>query len=236
MLTTVQLIWTLAPFGHDAQLDALAQQVAGAAESEHNAWWRAELDWALGSIARRRGDLAAALAYFEHARGLYGDAGMTRNLAPVLADIVEAATANADAPRAHAAASAFRMIARADPRAWAAWLPLIDAQLRRVDGDPAGGLEDLVARLDRAPGAIGAAAQASLFQLGRWQVESGRSGDLLLREAWRPWLDHPDAIALRIAALRANGRGADADAEQARLQRLRQSPQLDVAPATASPP
>jgi len=236
MLTTLQLIWTLAPFGRDAELDALTQQVASAADSEHNAWWRAELEWALGAIARRRGDHPAAIAHFERARGLYGDAGMTRNLAPVLADIVETAAANADAPRAHEAAAAFRAIATADARAWAAWLPLIDAQLRRVDGDRAGALEDLGARLDRAPDAIGAAAQASLFQLGRWQVESGRSEDLLVREAWRPWLDHPDAIGLRIAALRANGRGADADAEQTRLERLRHSPRLDLAPATASPP
>lgn len=235
MLTAVQLIWTLAPFGRDAEVDDLARQVAAASEREHNPYWRAELDWAIGALAARRGDRTAALAHFEDARRRYRGAGMTRNVAPVLADIVEAATANHDAARAHEAATAFRAIAEADARAWAAWLPLIDAQLRRVDGDAPGALADLESRLDRAPDATGAAAQASLFQLGRWQVASGRSEDLLSRNAWQPWLEqHPDAITLRVAALRASGRDADAAVEQARLDRLMQAPPLDL--ATEPPP
>ena len=230
MLSTVQLIWTLAPFGRDNEVDGLARQVAAASERERNAYWKAELDWATAALATRRGDRTAALTHLEQARISYRDAGMTRNLAPVLADIVEVATADGDLARAHEAASAFREIASADARAWAAWLPLIDAQLRRVDGDAPGALADLESRLDRAPAATGAAAQASLFQLGRWQIANGRSEDLLLRSAWQPWLEqHPDAIALRVAALRANGRAADAVIEQARLDRLRQAPQLDLA-------
>lgn len=230
MLTTVQLIWTLAPFERDREVDRLAQQVASASEREHNPYWKAELDWVLGTLAARRGDRTAALAHFEQARVLYRDAGMTRNLAPVLADIVEVATADGDPARAHEAASAFREIATADARAWAAWLPLIDAQLRRVDGDAPGALADLESRLDRAPEATGAPAQASLFQLGRWQIADDRSEDILLRSAWQPWLEqHPDAIALRVAALSANGRAADAAIEQARLDRLMQAPQLDLA-------
>jgi tetratricopeptide (TPR) repeat protein len=237
MMTTVQLIWTLAPFGRDTEVDGLARQIAAASEREHNSYWKAELDWVVGALAARRGDRTAALAHFEQARTLYGDAGMTRNLAPVLADIVEVATADGDAARAHQAASAFRAIAATDARAWAAWLPLIDAQLRRVDGDAPGALADLESRLDRAPGATGAAAQASLFQLGRWQVANGRSEDLLLRSAWQPWLEqHPDAIALRVTALRANGRAADAAIEQTRLDRLKLAPQLDLAPETPGAP
>jgi len=228
MLTSVQLIWVLAPFGRDTEIENLAKQVSAASEREHNPYWKAELDWAIGSLAARRGDRTAALAHFENARGRYRDAGMTRNLAPLLADIVEAATANLDAARAHEAASAFRAIAEADVRAWGAWLPLIDAQLRRVDGDASGALAALEARLDRAPDATGAAAQASLFQLGRWQVANGQPEDLLLRSAWQPWLEqHPDAIALRVAALHASGRDADAAIEQTRLDRLKQAPQLD---------
>jgi hypothetical protein len=90
-------------------------------------------------------------------------------------------------------------------------------------------MQDLAERLDRAPGATGPAALASLFQLGRWQVAAGQPDDLLSREAWKPWLEqHPQAIALRIAALRTAHRDADAGAEQARLDRLQRAPQFDV--------
>ena len=58
-----------------------------------------------------------------------------------------------------------------------------------------------------------------------------RAGGRFLREDWRPWLlSHPGAISLRISALRAAGRGDEADSEQARLDHL-----LDAADA-ASPP
>ena len=94
----------------------------------------------------------------------------------------------------------------------------------------------LADRLDRSPDAYGAAAQATLFQLGRWQLAAGQGEDLLLREAWKPWLEqHPDAIGLRIRALRALGRDAEADAEQARLDRLKQAPQLDLGPTANAP-
>ncbi|HEY6941010.1 winged helix-turn-helix domain-containing protein [Dokdonella sp.] len=229
VLASLQLLGVLAPFDRGADVDRLARQIGDAAERQRNPYWRAELAWALGLRAARRGDYADALRHYEEARAVYAEAGIARSLAPILADIVDAAAAGGDAPAAHAAADAFRAIARADARAWAAWLPLLDAQLRHVDGDAAGALDDLADRLDRAPGAIGPAAQASLFQLGRWQLASGRSDDILLREAWKPWLEqHPQAIALRIAALRAAHRTAEADVEQARLERLRHAPQLDV--------
>ena len=181
-------------------------------------------------------DWPRALAELEQARALYAEAGMTRNLAPLLAALVETATDAGAGATAHAAADAFRRIAADDPGAWDEWLPLLDAQVRRVDGDAAGALAALTDRLDRAPEAYGAAAQASLFQLGRWQVAAGRGEDLLARAAWKPWLaQHPDAITLWVAGLRAAGRTHDADVEQARLDRLKASPQLDLSDPSATP-
>lgn len=236
VLGMVQLTWILAPFGRDADIAMLTRRVSAMAGQERNPYWQAELHWALGGGAARRQDWPRALAELEQARALYADAGMTRNLAPVLAALVETAVDAGDATTAHAAADAFRGIAAADPRSWNEWLPLLDAQLRKVDGDAAGALAALADRLDRSPDAYGAAAQASLFQLGRWQIAAGQGDDVLLREAWKPWLaQHPDAIALRIAALRAAGRTTDADAEQARLDRLEQAPQLDLAPLPDAP-
>ena len=230
-LAATQLIRALAPFGRDAEIASLASRVSALAGETGNGYWQAELEWALAEAAAKRADTSASLAHLERARELYAEAGMTRNLAPVLAQIVEAATDAGDAARAHGAADAFRTIAAADPAAWNAWLPLLDAQLRKADGDPAGALAALAAHLDRVPGAQGPAAFASLFQLGRWQVAAGQTDDLLLREDWRPWLrSHPGAISLRISALRAAGRGDEADTEQARLGHL-----LDAADA-ASPP
>lgn len=237
MLASLQLLGVLAPFDRDADIAILAGRVRNAAERQHNPYWQAELDWALGLHAARRGDLADALRRYAAARATYAEAGIARSLAPVLTDIVAAAAANGDAKTAHEAADAFRAIAQADARSWAAWLPLLDAQVRFVDGDAAGARDELAARLDRAPAATGPAAQASLFQLGRWQVAAGAPDDLLLRDAWKPWLgQHPEAVALHVRALRSAHRDEEADAEQARLDRLQRAPQLAVSePAPATP-
>lgn len=230
VLASIQLMRVLAPFGRDADIERFARRVTNIAEREHNAYWQAELHWATGNAAAGHGDRARALDELEHARALYRDAGLTGNVAAVLADMVAAASAAGRAGDAHAAARAFRVIASEEPLAWNEWLPLIDAQLRAVDGDVAGALDDLTRHLDRTPDARGAAAQAGLFQLGRWQVATGRFADLLARAAWKPWLaQHPHAIELRIAALRGLGRNADADAEQARLESLAREPVLDLA-------
>ncbi len=230
-LVSTQLIRLLALFGRDADVATLAQRTAELADGSGNPYWQAELQWALAGVAERRGDFAEALSRLERARGLYAGIGMTRNLAPVLASIVETAARAGERSTAQAAAGAFRAIAAADPRAWNEWLPLVDAQLQALEGDVAGATAALADRLDRAPDARGAAAQATLFQLGRWQAATGATEDLLLREAWTPWLsEHPDAIAFRITALRTAGRGDEAAAEQARLDRLRQAPPLDQPP------
>jgi DNA-binding winged helix-turn-helix (wHTH) protein/tetratricopeptide (TPR) repeat protein len=235
-LASIQLIRVLAPFGRNADIEALARRVADMAEREHNPYWQAELHWEAGNAAVRTNDWSRALDELEHARALYRDAGMVSNVAAVLADIVAAASAAGQAGDAHAAARAFRTIADADAQTWAAWLPLLDAQLRAVDGDVAGALANLARHLDATTRVGGAAAQAGLFQLGRWQLATGRFDDLLKRAAWKPWLaQHPDAIALRIAALRGAGRAADAEAEQARLDRLKREPVLDLAISGSTP-
>lgn len=235
-LSAIQLIWTLAPFERDADIATLVQRVTALTTRQPNPYWQAELHWALGGLAARRKDWPQALHELQRARDIYATAGMTRSLAPVLAALVETAADAGDSATAHEADLAFREIAAADPRAWNEWLPLLGAQVRKVDGDATGARAELADRLDRSPEAYGPAAQASLFQLGRWQVAAGEGEDVLLREAWKPWLaQHPDAITLRIAALRAVGRGAEADAEQVRLDRLRRAPRFDRPAAPDTP-
>ena len=234
ILATAQLVWTLAPFERTEDAGLLAGQMLAIAQREHNPYWEAEARWALAGLAERRRDTAQALAAFDQARTLYTAAGMNRSLAPVLADTVEAAAAGGESVRASAAADAYRALAQSgnDAAGWRARLPLIDAQLRAAGGDRAGAAGDLVQALDKLHGASGPAAQAMLFQLGRWQLAAGAAADLLARQEWKPWLqEHPDAIALRIAALRAAGSGEEADAEQRRLDRLLQSPDLALDPA-----
>ncbi|HEY0179522.1 MAG TPA: hypothetical protein VGC30_07805, partial [Dokdonella sp.] len=98
---------------------------------------------------------------------------------------------------------------------------------RAAAGDAAGAADDLARALDALRGSPGPIAQAMLFQLGRWQVELGRGAELLARPEWTPWLaGHPDAIALRVAALRTAGRADEAAAEQSRLDALRAAPEL----------
>lgn len=236
-LGLVQLGWALAPFGREGASRQVVSRIDRAATGDANAFWRAEAHWLRGDLAARQRDWPLALDELEQARSLYAASGMTRNLAPVLAQIVETACEAGLAERAHAAADAFRALVSADGSAFADRLPLIDAQLRKVDGDPAAALDALAHWLDANGDARGPAAQAALFQLGRWQLALGRYEDLLSRPAWKPWLEqHPDAIALRIAALRATGRTADADAEASRLQHLREAPELDLgALADAAP-
>ncbi|HVT32623.1 MAG TPA: hypothetical protein VHE32_08245, partial [Rhodanobacteraceae bacterium] len=125
-------------------------------------------------------------------------------------------------------ASAFRALA--DTPEWRPWLPLLDAELARVGGDPAGAAGALAKLLDANPPAP--VAQSALFQLGRWELALGRPDAVLARAAWEPWLDqHPDAIAMRIEALRASGKTALADAEQQRLDALRAAPAVNLDPA-----
>ena len=226
-----QLVWTLAPFGHDVQARALARQIATLGEAEHNPFWQAEAHWALAALDARRRDWPQAFRELDRARDAYATAGMTRSLAPVLAEIVATASAAGDPVRAQEAATAFRAIAAADAASWQDWLPLIDAQLRKAGGDTAGATDDLARALDGVSNARGAAAQAALFQLGRWQVDLGRARDLLARAEWKTWLEHPDAIVLRIDALRADGQTEAADAEQLRLDRMRHAPELDLDPS-----
>lgn len=230
---TTQLAWTLAPFARDAVARQLATQMLVAADHARNPYWQAEAHSALAGLATRAQDWAQALGELESARALYAGAGMTRSVGETLALTVETAAQAGDLVRARNAAQAFRSLAAtgAETAQWRLWMPLINAQLRSAGGETAAAADDLARALDDARGASGPAAQAGLFQLGRWQLALGRSAELLARPEWAPWLaQHPDAIALHIAALRANHRTGEAAEEQGRFDLLKQAPELDIDP------
>jgi DNA-binding winged helix-turn-helix (wHTH) protein len=231
MLTGTQLIWTLAPFERREEARELATQMLAAAEREKNPYWQAEVRWALAGLAARRQDWAQAFNELEQARRLYAEATVERNVLQVLAETVAVAARAGDAPRAQTAANEFRRRTASSTEAahWRPWQPLVAALERGAGGDVSGAADDLARLLDNGGDANGAVAQSALFQLGRWQLALERPADLLARPQWKPWLaQDPDAIALRIAALRASGRGDEANAEQARLDQLMQAPELEL--------
>lgn len=231
-LIGTQLVWVLAPFGHDKSARALAERVVALGEAERNTHWQAEAHWALAALDAREHDWHDAFAEFGRAREIYAAEGTTRSLAPLLVELVATASDAGNANVAREAAAAFRAIADDAPE-WRPWLPLLDAHLAKLGGDAAGAADALDRLLDTQPPVPAPIAQAALFQLGRWQLALGRADALLAREAWQPWLDqHPDAIADRIAALRATGKTALADAEQQRLDALRAAPEVDLDPAS----
>lgn len=231
MLTGTQLVWTLAPFGQREDAQRLAAQMLAAAERENNPYWQADVRWALAGLAARRRDWTRAFDELEQARRLYAQAAMERNIVQVLVDTVAIAAQAGDAPRAQAAANEFRRLTAngADAAHWRPWQPLVAALERGAAGDLAGGVDALARLLDADGPVNGAVAQAALFQLGRWQLALDRPDELLARPQWKPWLEqHPDAIALRVAALRAGGRAGEAEAEQHRLDQLGQAPALQL--------
>ncbi|HKE48307.1 MAG TPA: winged helix-turn-helix domain-containing protein [Rhodanobacteraceae bacterium] len=230
-LIATQLVWVLTPFDRDREARALAERVIALGEAERNTAWQAEAHWALAALAARRHEWTGALAEYGRARAIYAEDGTTRSLAPLLAELVATASDAGDAAAAREAATAFRAIAVDSPE-WQAWLPLLDANLAKAGGDAPGAADALGRVLDAKPAAPGPVAQAALFQLGRWQLALGRADALLARPEWQPLLDqHPEAIADRVAALRATGQTALADAEQQRLDQLRSAPELDLDPA-----
>lgn len=227
-LIATQLVWVLAPFGHDAATRALAERVLALGGAGRNTHWQAEADWAIAALDARRRAWSDALAGYARARAIYAAEGATRSLAPLLAEIVATASDAGDAGAAREAASAFRSLADTPERR--SWLPLLDAELARLGGDAVGAADALGKLLDANPSAP--VAQSALFRLGRWQLALGRADALLARTAWEPWLEqHPEAIAMRIEALRATGRTALADAEQQRLDALRAAPDVNLDPA-----
>lgn len=231
-LIGTQLVWVLAPFGHDKSARALAERVVALGDAERNTHWQAEAHWALAALDAREHDWHAAFAEYGHAREIYAAEGTTRSLAPLLVELVATASDAGDANVAREAAAAFRAIADDAPE-WRPWLPLVDAHLAKIGGDAAGAADALDRMLDAKPPIAAPIAQSALFQLGRWQLALGRADALLARDAWQPWLDqHPDAIADRVAALRATGQTALADAEQQRLDALRAAPEVEIDPAT----
>jgi hypothetical protein len=231
VLIGTQLVWVLQPFGRNDDTRALTRRILALGEAEQNPYWQAEAHWALAALEARAKAWPQAFAEFERARAIYVADGITRSLAPMLAELTAAADDAGDIARAREAASAFRSLANENAE-WQGWLPVNDAHLRKAGGDTAGAADDLARLLDARPGARGPVAQAALFQLGRWQLALGQSDALLARAEWKPWLDqHPDAIALRIEALRASGQADAANAEQQRLDALRSAPELTLDPA-----
>jgi DNA-binding winged helix-turn-helix (wHTH) protein/tetratricopeptide (TPR) repeat protein len=227
-LIAAQFVWVLAPFGHDAAARALAERVLALGEAERNTHWQAEAHWSLAALDARRHAWPEALAEYARARAIYAAEGKTRDLAPLLAEIVETASDAGNADAAHEASTAFRALA--DTPELRSWLPLLDAELARLGGDTAGAADALAKLLDAKPPAP--VAQSALFRLGRWELALGRPDALLARAAWQPWLDqHPDAIGMRIEALRATRQTVLADAEQERLDALRAAPAIDLDPA-----
>ncbi|MEO7432441.1 MAG: winged helix-turn-helix domain-containing protein [Dokdonella sp.] len=230
-LATSQLVWALAPFARTSVVEALAHGMLDAGESAHNPYWQAEAESAMAGLAMRAKDWPHALRFIESARARYATAGMTRSVGETLLQTVDAATQAGNPGAAQSAAIQLRELAArgTDATYWRTWLPLVDAQLRSAAGEAAGATDDLAHALDQFRGVNGPAAQASLFQLGRWQIALERSNDLLARPEWSRWLEQdPDAIVLRIAALRATARIDDADAEQRRLDTLLAAPELAI--------
>lgn len=226
-----QLVWVLAPFDRADEVRALARRVLALGAAANDRIAQAEAHWALAALAARRHAWQDAFVEFENARAIYAAEGLTRSLLPMLAELAAAADEAGDAARTRSAVDAFREAA-GDAAEWQAWLPLLEAHLRGVGGDSAGAADDLARLLDAMPGPPAPVAQAALFQLGRWQLALGRADALLARAAWASWIEqHPDAIALRIEALRATGQASLAEDEQKRLDALHNSPGLALDPA-----
>lgn len=238
-LLSSRLVWVMAPFGHDATTRRLGEQLLAAANEAGNPYWQAEAHFALSELASREADWARTLSELEQARAAYAQAGMTRALPEIASLRIDAGARGGNHGEVDAAVRWFREQARLPSQAaqWREWLPLLDAQVRAADGDVAGAAADLTRSLDDARGASGPVEQAGLFQLGRWQLQLGQAAELLARPEWKPWLEqHPDAIELQVAALRAVGRDAEAASAQSRLDALRQAPELDIDPGWLAKP
>jgi DNA-binding winged helix-turn-helix (wHTH) protein/tetratricopeptide (TPR) repeat protein len=229
VFSAIMLSWIVAAFDHDDDARRLAEAVAAISERDQNRYWQAEAHWLLSNLAGRQQLWPQTLTELDRARALYEEIGMTRNVGQILADTVQIATRAGDTQRAQAAADSYRSLAAAesDDTQISARLPLIDAQLLHGRGDRRGAMEALAHFVHSRGNDRGPATQAALYELGRWQIELGESVALLAEPAWTSWLDQlPDAIKLRIEALRASGRIAEADTEHARLEKLSRSPEL----------
>lgn len=231
VFSAIQLGWVLAAFDRADQATALADSVLRQAEHERNVYWEAEARWLSSSLAARREDWPRALDQLARAQAAFESIGLRRSVAQVLAETVQTAGRAGDAARAHAAAEAYRRLAEPadDADRLSERLPLIEAQLRRVDGDAVGAAAALEAFLGARGNDRGPVTQAAVFELGRWLVDLGRPEAALALPALGGWLaEQPAARALRIRALLAAGRQAEAAAEQARLDASAQAPQLDL--------
>ena len=231
VFSAVMLSSVLVAFDHTEPAAALATAVLALGEREENRYWQAEAHWALSAIAGHRGHWAQAMTELDLARDLFAKLGLHQRVGQVLADSVQMGVRSGDLKRAGLAAEAYRSEASADPKnkELNARLPLIDAQMRYLQGDREEALRALTAFVTSRAADRGPATLAALIELGRWQIELGAADALLAEPVWTTWLNElPEALVLRIEALRAGGQRAAADREQQRLDGMRQSKALII--------
>ncbi len=230
LFTLIGLARITGAFDHFADAQAYADAALRIAIAGDNALWQAEARWALASLAERQGHWRDANSELDQAFALLSDGGMNRIAMQVAADMANLASRQGDLRRVERAASLSRELidhsGDSKPRL-AAFLPLINAQIRYLRGERQAAVGDLERLLTERGSARDAMTSAVHRQLARWRLELRQAAGIVDQPAWREWLRHqPDATALYIDALRAADRKGEADAEQARLEALRRSPEL----------
>lgn len=229
VFSAVTLSWVLTAFDQVEDAARLAEAVLALGEQEHNVYWQAEAHWALAGIAGQRKQWPQALDALDRAQALYAELGLRQNIGQVLADRVRMALRSRDLAQARAAVEAYRAEIASEPdnTELTSRLPVIEAQWRFLQGDPPGAMRALSAFVASRGADRGPATLAAVLELGHWQIALGAADTLLAEPAYAAWLDQlPEAIGLRIEALRAAGRTAEADLEQDRLDGLRRSDAL----------
>ncbi len=230
----------LATFGHFDAAESLAQYALDIALQKDNKNWQAKAQWARGVIAEQRAAWSDASAALDSAHQLFAAVKANLDDAAVLADATRIATRGGNVAAAEHAAAALALLIQADPAnpEMATMQPLVQTQLQYVHGQRAEAIAALQRLVDaNATRADGPPKLDALLLLGRWYVEANdATAALALMAQLAPWLEQqPEAIALRIAALRGTSQTDAADAEQKRSDQLRQSADLIIDSALLAP-
>ncbi len=231
----------LAIFGRHESAEALIQQALDIGRRQNNPAWQAKAWWAKGINAEQQGNWPGAIAALGEAHRLFAQIRANLDDVAVLVDSARVATRAGDAGATRAAASALADVIESEPGnpKLAVFQPLVLAEATYASGHHAEALAALqqwvdanASRLDWSP------RLDALLQLGRWRLEQHDAGAALAAvESLTPWIEqYPDVIELHIAALRAAGKTEQASAEQARLDALKASPDLDISVDLLSPP
>ncbi|WP_165371446.1 winged helix-turn-helix domain-containing protein [Pseudolysobacter antarcticus] len=230
----------LATFGHYEAAEALAQRAQEIALQKDNKNWQAKALWARGVIAEQRAAWGDASAALDSAHELFAAVKANLDDAAVLADATRVATRGGNVAAAEHAAAALALLIQADPAnpEMATMQPLVQIQLQYAHGQRTEAIAALQRLVDaNATRADGPPKLDALLLLGHWRVDTNdATAALALMPALAPWLEQqPEAIALHIAALRGAGQTDAADAEQKRLDQLKQSADLVVDSALLAP-